>query len=118
MAFTGSATIVQVSDGLCRITGLSLAGGAAGTIGLHGKTVAPDVRLPAGFKPEAYSTPEGAVALQDNVSCDVIKAAADTHGVSFTVAKTGTTDADFAITVTNDDGVNASPALEMYVRFK
>ncbi len=35
MAFTGSATIKQISDGIVRITGLSLGASASGILGLH-----------------------------------------------------------------------------------
>jgi len=46
MAFTGAATVEQISDSVVRISGtLSLAGAASGTIGFADKTVAPEVSL-------------------------------------------------------------------------
>ena len=48
MAFTGTATIVLVSDSIVRVTGLTLGVSAEGTIGLFGATgTTPNVRLPA-----------------------------------------------------------------------
>ena len=118
MAFTGTAAVVQVSDRQVRITGLSLAAAASGTIGLFGATgTAPDVTLPAAFKPGVYDYGTTDVALASSIRCESVYA--DTAGgeVTLTVAKTGTTAADFRITVTNTDGLTASSGLELYVFF-
>lgn len=120
MAFTGTATIKQVSDSIVRITGLSLgAGPVSGTIGLHTETGgAPDVVLPVGFQPLTYQygNVPGLVSLQDSITVDVYAAGAVTNALQVSVVKTGTTPADFRATVTNSSG-SASPALEMYVKF-
>jgi len=119
MAFTGAATVVQVADDVVRITGLSLAGAAAGTIGLSTSTGSPGVALPAAFQPAPYVGPNGqAVALQDAVEIDVRNAATGiATPVPIAVVKTGTTPLDFLITITNLTGSTLSPALEIYVKF-
>jgi hypothetical protein len=117
MAFTGTASVVQVSDRQVRITGLSLDGGASGTIGLNGATgTAPGVTLPAAFKPGVYDYGAANVALASSIRLDWDYV--DTAGqlIFLTVAKTGTTVADFRITVTNNSG-SASSGVEMYVFF-
>lgn len=110
MAFDGSAVVKLVADDLVRITGVSLDAQASGTIGLHGATgTPPDIRLPAGFQPSPYDAVVGAipnvrpdpVELADqlevtlNVQTDVDQA------VPIKTVKTGTTTADFRITLTN-----------------
>lgn len=116
MAFTGTATIKQLSGNLIRITGLSLGSGANGTIGLHGNSGSPGVRLPASFDPQPYSLPSGDVSLQDAVDCRVGFAATGVAtALTFAVVKTGTDASDFLITVTNNQAT-ASGALEFYIR--
>lgn len=116
MAFTGTPTFQMVSDSICRITGLSLASGVAGTIGLAGATgSAPDVTLPAQLKAEHYAYLTTDVPFQAFIDVDV-KPVASLTGFSVpAVAKTGTTVADFRITVTNSFG-STSPGLEIYVK--
>ena len=125
MAFTGVAVVKQVSDSLVRITGLSLAGGAIGTIALFESLVAPGVRLPASFKPRDYDMPDTApvVSLQDSIQCwfvftGPVSGVYAVNGPS--VVKTGTKPEDFLITMTNageGDPQPTTPALEIYVRF-
>lgn len=117
MAFTGSATVKAVSDRIVRITGLSLAGNASGIIGLNGATgSAPDVKTPATFQPSPYNYDGSVVALQDAISVSIAPDAAVANPLQVFAAKTGTTPADFRITVTNSSG-SATPELEFYVRF-
>lgn len=119
MAFGGSATVVVVSDDMVRITGLTLAGGASGTIGLAQSTGSPGVLLPGEFMPGAgaYSGPAGAVALQDAVEVDVrVGATGVATPTPFAIVKTGTTLLDFLITITNVSGT-LSAATEIYVKF-
>jgi len=116
MAFTGTAAVVQVSDRQVRISGLSLAGGANGTIGLSGATgTTPGVTLPAAFQAGVYDYGTANVALASSIrlSYNYVEAATGDE-VPLTVAKTGTTAADFRITVTNNTG-SASSQVEMYV---
>ncbi len=117
MAFTGTATVIPVSDRMVRITGLSLAGGANGTIGLNGATgTAPGVTLPASFQPGVYDYGTTDVALASSIRLDYNYVEATADEVPLTVAKTGTTVADFRITVTNNTG-STSSQVEMYVFF-
>lgn len=120
MAFTGSATVKQVSDRKFRITGLSLAGAAAGTISLLGGTG--DVKLPDLPNWGPYKSAGSTVALADAIECHAVPAAsgavAAVGSQSPAIVKTGTTEADFLITVTNLNGAGvASGALEFFVTF-
>ncbi len=117
MAFTGVATVHPVSDRLVRITGLSLAAGADGTIGLFGASGgAPDVTLPASFNPQPYGYQGATVTLQDAVStlCNPVQNAGDF--LAPIITKTGTTHADFRINFHNSFA-SATPNLEIYVQF-
>jgi len=117
MAFTGTATILQISDRLVRITGLSLAAGASGTIALTGHSGAtPDVVLPATFNPQNYTYGANTVHLADAVQVTANPAAVVADFEQVGVAKTGTTDADFRATLSNGFTI-ATPALEIYVRY-
>lgn len=114
MAFTGAAVIKKVADGLLRITGLSLAAGAAGTIGLHGG--AGEVDLPQ--DPTQDWGPYGDVTLQDAVQVSMVPVTdVANFAIPIRVVKTGTTLADFLITLTNDEAAVASADLEIYVRY-
>lgn len=117
MAFTGTAVIEMISDSIVRITGLSLAASANGTIGLFGATgSAPGVRLPEQFNARVYSRFGNDVTLQ--ASIDVTATPADTTS-EFTgpaIVKTGTTVENWRATVTNTFG-SASALLEFYVKF-
>lgn len=118
MAFTGTATVEQISDAIVRVTGLSLSGGASGTIGLAGHTgSAPGVSLPAAFQPEPYKYGSVAVSLQACI--DVSAKPADTSSADFqevAVVKTGTNQGDWRATLTNTFA-SATPGLEIYIRF-
>jgi hypothetical protein len=111
MAFTGAAVQVVVADDLVRITGLSLAAGAAGTIGLNGDATA-DVELPDDFNP----TPYGAITLSDAIQCYAvpIDAQSAAGGSSPLITKA---EGPFQITITNQDGATASSEFEIWVRF-
>jgi hypothetical protein len=123
MTFTGTPVIKEVSDGLVRITGVSLANEATGTIGLHEKTVAPDIRLPAAFQPREYTYGNGAgadVTLQDSVQVWFEYIAPGAVVPPISVVKTGVDPRDFAITLENlteSESPTDSGLLEIYVRF-
>lgn len=118
MAFTGTPNIVQISDGKVRITGLSLAAGASGVFGLAASTTLGAVKLPAAFKPANYQAEGRTVTLQDAVQCTWEPAATGVAtAIPLACVKTGTTDEDFAITLTNTHGSLASPNLEFIVSF-
>lgn len=114
MAFTGSAVVEQIADSIVRITGVSLASGASGTIGLNqygGSSGAADIELPAGFQPSNYDS----VSLQDQVMVNSNPITSVATAIPVRVVKTGTKPLDFLITMTNDHGSLASPQLEIYV---
>lgn len=119
MAFTGTPIVVQISDRLVRITGLSLASAASGTIGLFGATgTAPGVRLPASFKATTYVYGGEPVALVDSVSLAAEPAAVGVAtAIPIAVVKAGATEEEFRITITNTHGSLATPNMEFYVGF-
>jgi hypothetical protein len=110
MAFTGSATIQQVSDRVVRIIGLSLGNGAAGTIGLNGG--AGEVSLPATFQPKAYGQYSG-VDLAESIKVTPIARGA-TLGANVQITKVAS---PFLITVTNNAAGAATAELELYIEF-
>ena len=118
MAFTGTATVKQTTDRMVRITGLSLAAGAAGTIGLTGATGStPGVTLPASFKTLHFVYNGVTVTFQDCIDLIVNCAATGVAtAIPIAIVKSGTSLADFRITVTNTHGSLATPALELVVR--
>lgn len=117
MAFTGTATIKQISDSIVRVTGLSLAGSASGTIALHGETgTTPDVVLPVGFLPTVYTYGPSSVTLIDSIKVELIPTGSVTSPIALDTNKTGTASTDFRVTIHNTSGT-ASPAFELYVSF-
>ncbi len=114
MAFTGTATIKQIADNKVRITGLSLANGAAGTIGLHGATgTTPGVTLPASFDTLHYDYAGSLVPFQDAINVQVTITAG--NGGLPVVTKSGTTVADFRLTFT--DSGSAHPGLDLLITY-
>jgi len=117
MAFTGTATVTQITDRMVRITGLSLGAGATGTVGLHGATgTAPNVTLPAAFQPAVYRYGDTDVQLVDSVRMEWLASAGGGDQTQIDTSKSGTTAADFRISMHNASG-SASDAFEMYVSF-
>ncbi len=119
MAFTGVAVVKQVAENVVRITGLSLAGAAAGTISLHkgtGQVVLPrdcDQWAPYDDK---FST--GKVEMDDAVQVYINRAGVEAVAVPVQQVKTGGSDpTTFLITLTNSTAGTATAALEIYVRF-
>ncbi len=117
MAFTGTAVIKQISDRLFRITGLSLAGDASGTIGFSDKTSAAEVSLPAPTWQPYKNAEHVAVSLQDAVWMTINPVTDVTAGVPISIVKTGTTHLDFVATLHNDTAGTVSGGLEIYVEF-
>lgn len=117
MAFTGVATIKQIADGITRITGLSLAGGAAGTISLNAG--AGQVKCPLNFEAGAYKmSDQSSVPLSDSMDVTVKSAdPAAPSSVTVSVQKAGVNPADFLATLTNQNAASASGNLEIYVKF-
>jgi hypothetical protein len=140
MSFIGAAVVKQVSDGLVRITGLSLDNASngqtfSGTIGLfENNMVAPpvDVRLPAAFKPRTYDYPDVAapVSLQDSIQVWFVYTNPGPVVQPIGIVKTGTTPEDFLIEIVDAAPLQAIPEpplpppvpvstgdLEIYVRY-
>jgi hypothetical protein len=109
MAFTGVAVTEKISDGLYRITGLSLGIGAAGTISMS--PGAGEVKIT-----DKEWQPLSSVNLADAVQVAIGAAGVVTVAPAVYVVKTGSTQADFLATLTNG-GAALSGALELYVRF-
>ncbi len=112
MAFTGIPVVTKVTDGLARITGVSLDSGDDGVIGLFGSGA--EVELPEG----CIWISSGGVGLQSSVQV-LINPVTDVedYAIPIRVVKTGVDVADFAITLTNDAAQVASAELEIYVRY-
>lgn len=118
MAFTGTAVVTQISDALVRITGLSLAAGAAGTIALFPNAGTPGVRLPQAFKPVPYTYDEATVGLSDTIEVFAQAAAVGVAtAIPVAIVKSGSSVAAFTATITNTHGSLATPNLEIYVRY-
>lgn len=118
MAFTGVAVITKISDKLFRITGLSLAAAAAGTIGLV-QNVAAEVPItaPGWDRYDSVGIHGGLVELDDSVELRYCVAEVGQAVVEpLSIVKTGNGPADFLLTLTNPDAA-ASGALEIYVQF-
>lgn len=116
MAFTGVATVKLVSDNIVRITGLSLAAGASGTISLF--QGAGQVVCPKNVEFTPYVAGGSTVGAQDAI--DVTVKSADVgapSAVSVSVTKAGDTAAAFLATLTNQNAGSASANLEIYVKF-
>lgn len=111
MAFTGAATFQQVSEQVVRITGLSLAGAAAGTIGPHGSGA--NVELPESFQPKATKFNGVAVPLDAALDYTSKPAGSVVTSVPIEITKAGSGVATF----TNTTVATASPALEIYVKY-
>ncbi len=119
MAFSGAATVVKVSDGLSRITGVSLGSGATGTIGLAGSGA--DVELSNLWAPYAGDL-DGDDAVDLAEACQlsfvfVEDPASDSDQVSVT-KQNGGDPATFTISMKNDGpGESSTAEMEIYVRF-
>lgn len=124
MAFTGTPVVTPISDQLCRITGLSLADGATGTISLAVGTG--QVKLPASLSWAPYARfddPSGIVDLVESVEVDfhLVADPGATYGVSgrlWAAKANGADPSTFLVTFTNSDTNEAtSAAFEIYLRF-
>jgi hypothetical protein len=118
MPFTGTPSILQLSEREVVIHGLSLASDASGRIGLFRSTLNPEVRLPQAFVAEPYHYQGGIIRLSDAVQIDF------TLGLTpggFTnlmpsVQTSGTTPEDFEVTITNTNTGEPTQPLTIRVR--
>ncbi len=116
MAFTGAPVVQDISNNIVRITGVSLAGDASGTVGFADKTVAPEVSI--GLQPDWQPTEfKGAVSLIDKIKVSMNVVTDVTAAVPVSVVKAGTTHLDFLITFHNDSAATVSAELEIYIEF-
>jgi len=120
MAFNGTGLVEEVSDGLVRVSGVSLAPGAVGTIGLHDSTIpfhgaVPDIVLPARFMPAAYADVTLPGAIQ--VTCNTLLCAGVYFAIPISISKSGATPRDFLIALCNANGNGASSILGTAVPF-
>ena len=120
MAWTGSATVKQINDRCCRVTGLSLAADASGVIGLADNETVGAVLLPASFKPGPTKYYGDAVSIADQIKVIMNITTDVTAPAPISIAKSGTTFADFALTFHNDlaGGGATSGVLELYIEFQ
>ncbi len=112
MAFTGTIVVTKVAGDLFRITGAILTAGVSGTIGFTIGTN--DIEFTA---PEWLPTTGVTLQAAINVVANRLTAGAAT-AVPLQIVKTGTTQTDFQITVTNPDGAASTGAMELYVQYK
>jgi len=125
MAFSGTPVVTLVTDNLVRISPGSgeedsfvLEPGQSGTITLFGGAPAGDVVLPETFQPADYVSAGGDIGLQDSIQVSVTPLSQSSIVQPISVEKTGTTEANFVITLTNSSGdESGGPELEIYVRF-
>ncbi len=118
MAFGGTPTIVQVNDRLVRITGVNLASAnTSGTIRLTGGP-ASDLTLPANFHASGFTYNGSPVSIQDAVRVNINPVSAGPlTNLQPSVSKTGTTQSDFQITITNTSASLTTQTLEIEISF-
>lgn len=115
MAFTGAAVVQHISDTVVRITGLSLAAAASGTIGLiTGGAGEVDIDVPWNRYTNGRSQE---IELDQSVEVSVYVAEAALAVVEpVSIVKSGDGPTDFLVTLANPDAA-ASGALEIYLKF-
>lgn len=117
MAFTGTATITQLSDKKLVITGLSLAASAAGTISLQAGAGEQKAPTSFDFNPWKYLPSGATITRAQGIRVTTVKAAATPVAASsISIVNSGAdTDAAALWTLTNTDASNASGALLIYM---
>lgn len=118
MAFTGTATLTQISDGQVLIKGLSLAATVAGQIGLFGSGA--EIELPEGFKPSIYSRGGSSIALSLSIEVTAQPAAVGVAtAIPLAIVNTGgsTVPDNWRSTITNTHATLATPNLDIMVKF-
>lgn len=118
MAFTGIPVITAVNDRTCRITDISLAASATGTIGFAGSGA--DIELPASFIASSYTYQAILVDLSKclGVLINPVSAAALTNlqpSVQFSGTLTGTNPASLRISVINTNSGSATQTLSIEI---
>jgi hypothetical protein len=117
MAFTGVPVVQKIGDSLYRITGVSLAAGAAGTIGpagTGGGGADPEAVLEGCLWGPYKGEYEAVIQLDESMQVLVNPVGA---GVATAVPCRVVKGASGLITITNNDGAGATADLEIYVRY-
>lgn len=112
MAFTGVPVVKKIGDKLYRVTGVSLAAAAAGTISVPGQ--GGEVILEGALWGKYAGEYEAVIDLAESIQVliNFTGDAAPATAIPLRVGKT----ADGNITITNDSG-DATTDLEIYVRY-
>jgi len=115
VAFTGTPTVTLITESLVRITGLSLLKIETGTIGVVGSVA--EVILPATFKPTRYELSGVVVSLADAIQVywTFVDHAGGNPSPPMHAQKQSS---PFMVTISNDDQVNTSPEMDIYVRYQ
>jgi hypothetical protein len=114
MSFIGTPLVQLITPTLVRIVGVSLAANTGGTIGLATAAVAPDVALPPGFQLPAFQGQPVALVAGVRVTVEPESGGPFTN-LPPSIEKTGTTEEDFRILITNTKVDETTQTLEIYV---
>jgi hypothetical protein len=112
MAFTGVPVVKKIGDKLYRVTGVSLAAAAAGTIGVPGQVA--EATLEGALWGQYAGEYEAVIDLQESIQV-LINPAGDAVGAGAKPLRVVKTAAGL-ITITND-ATDATSSLEIYVRY-
>lgn len=113
MAFVGAAVVKSLGKYMVRITGIHLAGGQSGTIGLYGDAGA-DVQLPASFPNDVDGAAKAlGLTMTDLCECRLHDLAGGGANPHYHQAQS---EPPFRITLTNDVG-NDTPDLDIYIHY-
>lgn len=121
MPFIGVPIITAVNDRACRITGVSLAPSAAGTLGFSGSGA--DIEFPASFHASSYVYQGGTVDLSQGLEVNInpdLAVGAFTNlqpSVQFSGALVGLNPLTFRITVTNTNTTENTQPLNMLISY-
>ena len=117
MAFTGSPVVKKVTDNCWRITGVSLAGDATGTIGFADKTVPSNISIGKSPDWQPYELDDQVVGLRDVIEVEINVTTDVDETIPISVTKIGTTHGDFEIALHNDGASEdlSTGVLEIYV---
>lgn len=116
VGFQGVPTILQVSDRIVRITGLSLIPGDSGIITLFGGPIVGggNYALPEKFMTAPqYKYNNALVSLADAIGVSIVPITSVATAIPISIVKTGTKISNFEITFKNDHALTTSPQYEM-----
>lgn len=115
MVWTGVPVVTQLGKNITRITGVSLAGAAVGTIRLVG--AGGDISLPTSFpfRPDDGALQDG-LTMSDLVQVSYVNTTPGGGGESRHI-HVEKSEGPFTITFTNDAPVLATSPLEIYVQY-